>query len=94
MSGQLTRLSAWLKGAGITWDESLIRMQPCAGGVGVFAVGDVQEGAILCEIPRAAVLSVRTTGIADLLELHGIREGLGLNIAIMYELSIGARSPW
>ena len=94
MSGQLTRLSAWLKGAGITWDDRLMRMRPSAGGLGVFAVADIKEGATLCEIPRAAVLSVRTTGIADLLELHGIREGLGLNIAIMYELSIGAISPW
>jgi hypothetical protein len=94
MSAQLTRLAAWLKGAGITWDEALIQMQPAAGGLGVFAVADVPEGATLCEIPRAAVLSVRTCGIADLLEAAGIREGLGLNLAIMHELSLGAASPW
>ena len=94
MSAQLTRLSAWLEGAGITWDEALIQMRPAGGGLGVFAVADVPEGATLCEIPRRAVLSVRTSGAADLLEAHGIREGLGLAIAIMYELSLGARSPW
>ena len=40
------------------------------------------------------MLSVRTTGIADLLEAAGIRGGLGLIVAIMHELSLGARSPW
>ena len=44
--------------------------------------------------PRGAVLSVAPRGIADLLALHGIREGLGLNIAVMHELSLGAASPW
>lgn len=150
MSAQATRLAAWLQGAGISWDGTLIQMRPTGGGLGVFAVADIQESAALCEIPRAAVLSVRcslhslavllvtqprrlapsyarsncsrmcrsccdinraagvrqyfeikgcgclfrNTGIADLLALHGIREGLGLSIAILYELSIGQRSPW
>ena len=40
------------------------------------------------------MLSVRTTGAADLLEENGIRGGLGLIIAILHELSLGARSPW
>lgn len=94
MSAQVTRLSAWLRSAGISWDEGLIQICPVGGGLGVIARAPIQEGATLCEIPRAAVLSVRTTGIADLLELHGIRGGLGLIIAIMHELSIGGRSPW
>ena len=94
MSGQLCRLSQWLKSADISWEESLIQLRTLNGSLGIFAVRDVEEGAMLCEIPKSAVLSVQNTGIADLLKEHRIRGGLGVILAIMYEMSIGPQSPW
>lgn len=42
MSAQVTRLSAWLHSAGISWDEGLIQVRPAGGGLGVFARVDIQ----------------------------------------------------
>jgi hypothetical protein len=49
----------------------------------------VREGALLCRIPKAAVLSPRTTGIAALLEEERIGHGLvGLGISYIVCKSI------
>ncbi|CAL5222086.1 g4393 [Coccomyxa viridis] len=69
-------------------------MRATDGGLGVFAVRTVHEGDSLCTIPKTAVLSVKTSGIADLLEENKIRGGLGLIIAILYEMSLHTASPW
>lgn len=58
------------------------------------ALQDLSDGQKLCDIPKQAVLSVQNTGIAALLDQHMIRGGLGLVIAIMYEMSIGKKSYW
>ena len=42
MSAQVTRLSAWLRSAGISWDEGLVQIRPAGGGLGVFARADIQ----------------------------------------------------
>lgn len=96
MARQANRLGTWFESAGISFDVSLIRVQSVSrsGGLGVFAVRDLCEGQKLCEIPKKAVLSVRNTNMSDILEQHLIRGGLGLIIAIMYELSIGRHSFW
>lgn len=94
MTGHCKNIGAWLRSAGVYWNESLVVLRPIDGGLGVFAVQDLCEGQKLCEIPKKAVLSVQNTGIADLLEYHRIRGGLGLIIAIMYEISIGQKSFW
>lgn len=96
MARQAIRMGTWFDSAGISLDVSLVRVQPVSrgGGLGVFAVRDLCEGQKLCEIPKKAVLSVRNTKMADILEQHLIRGGLGLIIAIMYELSIGKNSFW
>ena len=91
---QLARLEPWLANVGITLQAGAIRIRTTDGGLGVFAIRDVQEGELLCTIPKAAVLSVRTSRIANVLEEHGIRGGLGLIIGILYELSLNTASRW
>ncbi|KAL0040401.1 hypothetical protein WJX77_006166 [Trebouxia sp. C0004] len=60
----------------------------------VAAARDVPEYDTLCEIPKEAVLSVRNSAIANLIEEEQLGGGLGLILSIMYEVSIGARSKW
>ena len=64
------------------------------GYVKVLACDDVPEGAI----PKAAILSKRTTGVADLLEggdeALRIDGGLALLAGVLHELSVGGESPW
>ncbi len=89
-----SRLERWFDTVGITIEAGRVRIRATDGGLGIFAVRTVLEGDALCTIPKAAVLSVKTSGIADLLEENKIRGGLGLIIAILYELSLHGASPW
>ena len=90
----LKRVEQWLDSVGISIETDKVRIRATEGGLGVFAVKAVHEGDPLCTIPKSAVLSVKTSGIANLLEENKIRGGLGLIIAILYEMSLHAASPW
>jgi hypothetical protein len=66
----LLQLTEWLNSVGIWWDQSLVQIRGgcsnCSGpALGVFAVSDVQENQLLCVIPRSAILSPRTTQLAQ-----------------------------
>ena len=89
------KLRAWLQEQSIWWDGSLVAVQARVHGCGfgVWALQDIHEGAVLCRIPKAAILSRRTTRIADILEQERIAGGLGLTIACAYEAT-SQSSPW
>lgn len=98
-SCSLATLLPWFKDNGITWNEELLEVRsdlPATGGgsLGVYAKVDIIEGAILCQIPKSSVLSVKTTSISDILEDAKIAGGLGLAIALMHEHSVGSNSRW
>eukprot|EP00803_Ostreobium_quekettii_P011645 evm.model.scf_1036.4 EVM.evm.TU.scf_1036.4 scf_1036:33587-35801(+) len=97
--GVVARIEAWLRQAGVWWDEELMRIcgsaeAPSGFAMGVVATTDIPEGTSLCTIPKRAVLSIKTTGIADLIEQSDIRGGLALTVAVMYEIALGRESPW
>lgn len=92
-------IETWLRSVGVWWDTSLVHIKAgcsgCSGpALGVFAVTDVQENQLLCVIPRSAILSPRTTQLADILESEKLGGGLALTIAVMYEASLGTGSKW
>lgn len=89
------KLRTWLRESGIEWESSLLAVQARGAGCGfgVWALQDVSEGTVLCRIPKCAILSRRTTRIADILESEKIAGGLGLTIASMYEATC-TTSPW
>ncbi len=96
-NSKLAGLEAWMHNNGIVWNPSTVSL--CGGTKGevdfaVAAARDVAEHETLCEIPKEAVLSVRNSAIADLIEEEQLGGGLGLILSIMYEVSIGARSKW
>lgn len=67
----------------------------CTGlGLGIIALKDIEEGRELCSIPKSACISIRTSGIADVLEQESLGGGLGLIVAVLYEMSLGKASPW
>ena len=69
----LARLEKWLGSVGISIEAEKVRIRASNGALGVFAVSDVTKSDLLCTIPKAAVLSVKNSGIADLLEENRIR---------------------
>lgn len=95
----LPALLFWFKEHGIVWNEDLLEIRgglPATGGggLGVYARKLISDGDLLCEIPKASILSVKTTSIADILEDSKIAGGLGLTIALMHEHTLGRKSQW
>ena len=96
-ASMLDDLTSWMQAAGFGWNASEVIL--CGGhdNSGPFAVEaccDILEGHTLCKIPKSAVLSIRNSAIADLIEQEQLGGGLGLSLAVMYEASIGDKSKW
>ncbi|KAG0214830.1 hypothetical protein BGX33_001771 [Mortierella sp. NVP41] len=95
-SKELTAFLAWAEENEILWDKAAIEIKetPNKHGLGVFAKKRLEPGYEAIQVPKAIVLSVQTTGIANLLSDDEIEGDTALTIGCMYELSRGAQSPW
>ncbi|KAK3839060.1 MAG: hypothetical protein J3R72DRAFT_448051 [Linnemannia gamsii] len=95
-SKELTAFLAWAEENEIVWDKTAIEIKetPTKHGLGVFAKKHLEPGYEAIQVPKAIVLSVQTTGIANLLEDDEVEGDTALTIGCMYELSRGAQSPW
>ncbi len=49
---------------------------------------------IVCRIPKSAILSVKTSGIAKIIKKSALTGALALTLAVMYEKSLGEQSKW
>lgn len=49
---------------------------------------------VVVQIPKTAILSTKSTGIANILEDEQIDGGCSLALAVLYELSQHDESPW
>ena len=63
-------------------------------GLAVVARRGIKEGETLCRIPKSALLSIRNTGAADIIEEERLGGGLGLVFAVLYEMCRGEESRW
>ena len=96
-NSKLDHLQQWLQDHGIRWDRTAVSLRggaPAETSFSVLALLGIPEGDTLCEIPKNAVLSVRNSAAADIIETEQLGGGLGLILAIMFELSLGAESTW
>lgn len=55
---------------------------------------DVKEGEVVATIPKAACLTIKTSGGRDFIQAARLDGCLGLAVALMYERSLGNNSPW
>ena len=96
-ASRLVKLQEWMLANGIAWDRAAVGITGGKHeneGFSVHATQDIAEGHALSKIPKDAVLSVRNTAAAEIIETEQLGGGLGLILAIMYELSLGAASKW
>lgn len=96
---KLESFKEWMSLMRITWNAQVISFiadaPHCSGlALAIVTNHDVEEGKELCTIPKAACISTKTTGIADIIEAEEIGGGLGLVIATMYEKALGPASKW
>ena len=79
---------------GVWWNSSLMQFRDSReSGIGLWAQQPVSDGDHLCQLPKAALLSVRNTSIVDVLEAEELSGGLGLSFAVMFERAL-SDSPW
>ncbi|KAF9988005.1 hypothetical protein BGZ65_000434 [Modicella reniformis] len=93
-SKDLTAFLAWAEENEILWDKSAIEIKEGKYGFGLYAKRHLDPGYEVVKVPKAIVLSVETTGIANLLEDDEIEGYVGLILGCMYEMSRGSESPW
>ncbi|KAG0247893.1 hypothetical protein BG011_000765 [Mortierella polycephala] len=84
----------WAEENEILWDKDAIEIRQGNHGFGVYAKKNLGEGYEAIQVPKSIVLSVASTGIANLLEEEDIEGYVGLTIAALYELSLGSESLW
>ncbi|KAF9280591.1 hypothetical protein BGZ68_007136 [Mortierella alpina] len=78
----------------ILWDKDAIEIREGKHGLGIYAKKNLEAGFEAIQVPKSVVLSVVSTGIANLLEDEDIEGYVGLTVACMYELSRGSESLW
>ncbi|OUM70646.1 hypothetical protein PIROE2DRAFT_1176, partial [Piromyces sp. E2] len=94
----LQLLFEWFEKVGITYSKEYLdidyHIRGTGDGLGILALKDIPEGTIVCKIPKTAILSVKTSSIANILEEQLLKGGIGLAVALMYEIGIGEKSEW
>ncbi|KAI6699985.1 hypothetical protein NL676_014309 [Syzygium grande] len=93
-SRRLRAFKRWMKSQSIDSGDALRFTDDPSLGIAVRALRDLREGDVVAAIPKAACLTVRTGGASSLVEAAGLEGSLGLSVALMYEKSLGASSPW
>ncbi|KAG0204609.1 hypothetical protein BGX28_003515 [Mortierella sp. GBA30] len=93
-SKELGAFLVWAEENEILWDKSAIEVKEGKHGLGVYAKKRLDAGVEVIQVPKSIVLSVETTGIANLLEDDEIEGYIGLTLGCMYEQSRDAQSPW
>ncbi|KAL2553335.1 SET domain-containing protein [Forsythia ovata] len=88
----------WMKCQGIECSVALnltiATEAPQSISVSVKALCDLQVGDVVARIPKQSCLTVKTSGAHELIEESQLGGYLGLSVAIMYEKSLGPKSPW
>ncbi|KAJ1951144.1 hypothetical protein EC988_004133, partial [Linderina pennispora] len=103
-SEKLQRLLAWFKENKVTYNEEAIQIVErtatkthgniVSDGFGVLARRDLVDEEPLVVIPKAAVISPATSPLANLFDDEQLGGSLALCISVIYEMSLGADSPW
>ncbi|XVF58909.1 hypothetical protein PTKIN_Ptkin07bG0103800 [Pterospermum kingtungense] len=93
-SRRLRAFKRWMKSQGIECSDTLEFTDCPEQGISVRALCDLKEGDVVATIPKAACLTIKTSGARQIIESAGLDGALGLSLALMYEKSLGHDSPW
>ncbi|XP_030551347.1 ribosomal lysine N-methyltransferase 3 [Rhodamnia argentea] len=93
-SRRLRAFKRWMKSQSIDCSDALRFTDDPSLGIAVMALCDLKEGDLVATIPKAACLTIKTSGASSLIEAAGLDGSLGLSVALMYEKSLGETSHW
>ncbi|KAL2941332.1 Ribosomal lysine N-methyltransferase 3 [Bienertia sinuspersici] len=78
----------------IQFSDALQFLDTLNSGICVKSKTQLKEGDLIATIPKTACLTTRTSGASQIIEAADLDGFLGLAVAIMYERSLGLKSPW
>ncbi|KAI9096521.1 hypothetical protein DFS34DRAFT_594432 [Phlyctochytrium arcticum] len=98
---RLRILREWFLQHGVVFDEEAIELQAHVRGAqadgdsfGILSKSNLNIDDTVCHISKDAILSIKNCGIADILEEAELGGVFALALALLYEFSLGMRSPW
>ncbi|KAI8640933.1 hypothetical protein BD408DRAFT_419037 [Parasitella parasitica] len=94
MSSKLETLLQWFQDNKIEWDKDAVEIKEKDGSFGVYAKKSMKKDNAVVNIPKESILSIKTTGIANLLDEANLEGGCPLALAVLYEIAQGEQSPW
>ncbi|KAJ1564996.1 hypothetical protein HK096_005151 [Nowakowskiella sp. JEL0078] len=93
-------LLKWFEDNGIIYNKNAINIECTEHSTGntqdmrIVSRRPLKIGENVCTIPIESILSIKNSGITDVLEECQLGGVLGLSIAVMYELLLDEKSPW
>ncbi|KAI8092490.1 uncharacterized protein BX664DRAFT_276778 [Halteromyces radiatus] len=91
---KLDILLKWFKDNQVEYEQESIDIRIKDGSFGVYALKNLPSKKTVVKIPKENILSIRTTGIANILDDESIEGGCSLALAVLYEMYQGKDSPW
>ncbi|KMT13947.1 hypothetical protein BVRB_4g077840 [Beta vulgaris subsp. vulgaris] len=93
-SRRLRAFKRWMSSNGIKFSDALEFLETQNSGIFVKSKCDLKEGDLIATIPKIACLTIRTSAASSMIEAADFDGLLGLSVAVMYERSLGLKSPW
>ncbi|KAL5539188.1 hypothetical protein UlMin_044345 [Ulmus minor] len=93
-SRRLRSFKRWMRSQGIDCSDALLLCSSPGEGYSVRAVFPLAQSDVVATIPKAACLTILTSSACRLIQSAALDGWLGLAVALMYERSLGDRSPW
>ncbi|XP_028793316.1 ribosomal lysine N-methyltransferase 3-like [Neltuma alba] len=93
-SRRLRAFKRWMASRGFEISDGLEFVDDPGNGIAVRALCQLKEGDVVARIPKDACLTIKTSGASQMIEDYGLAGNLGLAVALMYERSLGEKSPW
>ncbi|EOA23789.1 hypothetical protein CARUB_v10017003mg [Capsella rubella] len=91
---RLRAFKRWMKANGVDCSDALNLVDDQNDGVSVRALCDLKEGDVVANISKPACLTIKTSGAREIIKSADLDGSLGLSVALMYERSLGEKSPW
>ncbi|KAI8982990.1 hypothetical protein BDB01DRAFT_137258 [Pilobolus umbonatus] len=91
---KLQTLCKWLDDNKVKWNKEGLDIKTTNGSFGIYAKTNLKKGLTVARIPKECILSIKTTGIANILEEANLEGGCALALAVLYEIAQGEQSPW
>ncbi|KAI9263876.1 hypothetical protein EDC94DRAFT_606415 [Helicostylum pulchrum] len=97
MSAQQKKLEVllkWFDENKIEWDKEALEVKEVNGSFGVYAKKNMKKDKAVVKIPKNCILSIKTTGISNILDEANLEGGCPLALAVLYEIAQKEQSPW